>query len=153
MPAHSEQQFSPYNTQQLFDLVADVERYPEFLPWCRAARVVERGQGYLLGELVISFSHMVERYTSRVALVPPTGPNEGGSIDVEMVSGPFQYLTNQWVFTPRAGGGTQIDFALDFKFRSKILERLIGGMFAKATAKMATAFKERADALYGARKS
>lgn len=141
MPIHTEQQFSPYSPQQLFDLVADVEKYPEFLPWCRAARILERKDGEFLGELVISFAHFSESYVSRVVLDPPHG------IEVTMVRGPFEHLSNSWKFTPE-NGGTRIDFSLDFKFRSRVLEKLIGGLFSKATAKMVSAFKARADVLY-----
>jgi coenzyme Q-binding protein COQ10 len=149
MPSHTENTLSPYSTQQLFDLVAEVDRYPDFLPWCRAARIIERGENEMLAELVISFSHLTERYTSRVTLTRPQGPDSPGAIDVNMVSGPFEYLTNRWRFTPHAQGGTQIDFFLDFKFRSRLLEKLIGSLFTKATAKMVGAFSSRADALYG----
>lgn len=146
MPSHSESRLLPYTPQQLFALVADIEQYPAFLPWCRAARILSRSEGEFLGELVISFHHLTESYTSRVVLNPPE--QGAGRIDVTMVKGPFEHLTNQWVFTP-AQGGTQIDFALDFKFRSRILEKLIGGLFAKATARMVAAFTERAGVLYG----
>ncbi len=142
MPSHTEQQLSPYSPQQLFDLVADIEKYPVFLPWCRAARILERGNNEFLGELVISFAHITESYTSRVTI------NEPHSIDVVMVKGPFEYLTNKWKFTPTENG-TRIDLALDFKFRSRLLEKLIGSLFAKATHKMAGSFKKRADELYG----
>ena len=142
MPSHSEQQILPYTPQQIFALVADVERYPEFLPWCRAARIIERSGNEFLGELVIAFSHLSERYTSRVTLSEPN------AIDVTMVHGPFDYLINRWRFTAREEGGTQVDFFLDFKFRSRLLEKLMGGLFSKAQAKMMAAFKERAAALY-----
>ncbi len=151
MPAHTEQQILPYDTQQLFDLVADIERYPEFLPWCRAARIIERGGNTLLGDLIISFAHLTERYTSRVALTPPAHPGEPGAIEVTMVEGPFEYLVNRWRFTPEAAG-TRIDFFIDFKFRSRLLETLIGSLLSKAAARMVGAFKSRADALYGALK-
>ncbi len=143
MPKHSERQTSPYTPEQLFSLVADVAKYPEFLPWCRAARILERKENEFLAELVISFAHHSERYTSRVSLDRPH------EINVTMVRGPFEYLTNHWRFTSKEEGGTSIDFALDFTFRSKILEKLIGSLFAKATQKMVTAFKVRADELYG----
>ena len=143
MPKHIEKQLSPYSAQQLFDMVADVAKYPQFLPWCRAARVTDRTENSFLGELIISFSHITESYTSKVTLNP-----EAGTIDVIMVKGPFEHLTNHWVFTPTESG-TQIDFELDFKFRSKLLEKLIGPLFTKATHKMVGAFKERADQLYG----
>ncbi len=152
MPAHTEQKTSPYTTQQLFDLVADVARYPEFLPWCRAARIVELGEGEMLAELVISFSHLSESYTSRVVLTRPVSPDAPGAIDVTMVKGPFEYLTNRWRFTAHPDGGSLIDFGLDFKFRSRLLEKLIGGLFGKATAKMVDAFSERANELYGPKK-
>lgn len=147
MPAHHQTQTSRYTTCQLFDLVADVERYPDFLPWCRAARVLARSEGEMEAELVITFSHMTERYTSRVLLHRPVEENGEGSIDVTMIRGPFTHLTNRWRFTPH-GDGSEIDFTLDFQFRSRILEKLIGHLFAKATAKMVDAFKQRADALY-----
>ncbi len=146
MPLHTEQQISPYSPQQLFNLVADIEQYPKFLPWCRAARIIERKENEFLGELIISFAHMSERYTSRVSLTPPQ-ENTEASIDVVMVKGPFKHLINGWKFTP-INGGTRIDFMLDFQFRSHILERLIGSLFSKATTKMVSAFKARADELY-----
>lgn len=148
MPAYTEQQNMPYDTQQMFDLVVDIERYPDFLPWCRAARILQRGEGELLGELVIAFHHLSEKYTSRVTYQRPAGPDEAGFIDVTMTEGPFEYLVNRWRFAP-GNGGTDIDFFLDFKFRSRLMETLIGGLFGKATAKMVSAFKQRADALYG----
>lgn len=148
MPSHRESQTLPYTVPQLFALVADVERYPDFLPWCRAARVLERRDGEFLGELVIAFHHLTESYVSRVVLDPPPHPEGAAAISVTMVKGPFEYLTNHWRFTPTAAG-TQIDFALDFRFRSRLMEKLIGGLFARATARMVSAFKQRADQLYG----
>jgi len=142
MPCHVEQQISPYSPAQLFALVADVEKYPQFLPWCRAARILQRGENEFLAELIIAFAHISESYVSRVVLQP------NSAIEVKMVRGPFEYLSNDWKFT-EIEGGTRIDFSLDFKFKSKILEKLIGGLFAKATEKMVFAFKIRADALYG----
>ncbi len=121
-------------------MVLDVEKYPEFLPWCRAARIIERHEGYFLGELVISFNHLTERYTSKVMPLK----NE---IRVELVKGPFKHLTNDWRFEPTATG-TNIHFNLDFEFKSKLLDRLMGGLFTRATEKMTMAFMTRADALY-----
>ncbi len=148
MPTHNDSQTSPYSSEQLYKLVADVEHYPEFLPWCRAARILERNQQGMMAELVISFNHLTERYTSRVELTPPE--NGGmGAIDVTMTKGPFEHLVNRWRFMPLPSGGTQIDFYLDFKFRSRLLEKLIGTVFSKAAEKMVGAFKQRADELYG----
>ena len=142
MPAHTEQQISPYSPEQLFALVADVEKYPQFLPWCRAARILSRGENEFTAELIISFAHISESYVSRVALTPSS------AIKVTMIKGPFEYLTNHWKFTA-IGDKTRIDFKIDFKFRSRILDKLIGSLFSKATSKMVSAFKHRADALYG----
>lgn len=142
MPSHSEKQIMPYTPQQLFDMVIDIERYPDFIPWCRSARITERDGDSFLGELVISFHHMSESYVSRVTSHRPD------AIDVMMVKGPFEYLVNRWRFTP-VGQGTEVEFFLDFKFRSRILEKLMGGLFSKATLKMVSAFKQRAGELYG----
>jgi coenzyme Q-binding protein COQ10 len=147
MPAHSETRHSPYTPRQIYDLVIDVPRYPEFLPWCRAARMLSRErEDTFLAELVISFRHLTERYTSRVY-----GTCEGREprISVQLVSGPFEHLRNEWCFVPHPQGGTDIHFLLDFKFKSRLLEMLIGGLFARAAEKMTQAFMTRADALYG----
>lgn len=144
MPLHAEQQFSIYTPQQLFDLVADVEKYSEFLPWCRAARILERRENSFTAELIISFAHFTESYVSLVSLHPHH------AIEVTLVRGPFEHLANHWKFIPVEQGGTIIDFSLDFKFRSALLEKLIGSLFARATAKMVSAFKTRADQLYKA---
>ncbi len=145
MPRHSEVRISPYSPEQLYALVIDVERYPEFIPWCRAARITRREENCFFGELVISFKHITERYTSKV-IGEPGGPEP--QINVTLVSGPFEYLTNHWLFRKTAEG-TEINFMLDFKFRSRILETLIGGLFSRASEKMTAAFMTRAEALYG----
>lgn len=142
MPLHTERQVLPYSKQQLFDLVLDVEKYPQFLPWCRAARILKRGENEFLAELVISFAHLSESYVSRVTFSAPE------TIDVALVRGPFEHLTNNWRFLACENGDTMIDFSLDFKFRSRMLEKLIGSLFSKATAKMVSAFKTRAEILY-----
>lgn len=144
MHSHSEVRHSPYSTAQLMSMVLDVERYPEFLPWCRAARILERHPDYFLGELVISFNHLSERYTSKI--IPIHGAQE--QIMVELVKGPFNYLTNHWKFTPTATG-TDIHFHLEFAFKSRLLDTLMGAMFTRATEKMVAAFDERSKALYG----
>lgn len=148
MPAHSETRYSPYTPQQLHALVLDVVRYPEFLPWCRAARILSReSEDRFHAELVISFRHLTERYTSQV-----TGSGDGREprISVQLVSGPFEHLRNEWRFTPAPEGGTTIHFLLDFKFKSRLLEMLIGNLFSRASEKMTEAFMARADALYRA---
>lgn len=152
MPRHEETQISPYTPAQLFALVADVEKYPEFLPWCRAARILKHeGEHALLAELVISYKHFRERYTSRVTLFPAQNADEDWRVEADMVEGPFEFLINRWRFTQKPGGGAKIEFLVDFRFRSRLLESLLGGFFGRASAKMAQAFKERADALYGSK--
>lgn len=150
MPTHSEIRQSPYSPKQIFDLVVDIEKYPEFLPWCRAARINKRADDHFIGELIISFSHMTERYSSKVTPKAPTANTEG-SIEVELVNGPFTHLFNHWRFVPMKDGGTEIHFAVEFQFKSKILETLIGGLFTRAVEKMGAAFMTRADHLYGAK--
>jgi coenzyme Q-binding protein COQ10 len=147
MPHHHQIQILPYTTRQLFDLVADVQSYPEFLPWCRAARILKREEHEFLGELIISFKGFTESYVSRVILTPPVGSGIA-AINVELVSGPFENLSNRWVFTPESNGHTKIEFDLDFKFRSTLLDKLIGGLFARASETMVEAFRKRAAALY-----
>ncbi|MES2983584.1 MAG: type II toxin-antitoxin system RatA family toxin [Pseudomonadota bacterium] len=147
MPAYSETRHLPYTPQQMYALVLDIEHYPAFLPWCRAARIIAREETSFIGELVISFSHLTERYTSRVTPVPPVG-DAPGSINVDLVSGPFHRLSNHWRFVPK-DGGTEIHLELDFQFKSKLLDSLIGGLFGRASEKMGAAFTARAHALYG----
>jgi coenzyme Q-binding protein COQ10 len=149
MHTYTETRILPYSPERLFALVLDIEQYPEFLPWCRAARIVSRETDSFLGELIISFSHLTERYTSRVTPLSPTSEQEG-RIDVALVSGPFHHLNNHWRFTPHAQG-CEIHLDLDFQFKSKLLDKLIGGMFERACAKMVAAFTARAEALYGAK--
>lgn len=144
MPAYHDTHTAPYAPAQIFDLVADVERYPEFLPWCRAARILERQADCFIAELVICFKHITEQYTSKVTLFPHE------RIEVEMLKGPFHHLSNRWEFYGE-DGGTRIEFFLDFAFKSKLLDKLIGGLFTRASQKMSEAFMTRADALYGTR--
>lgn len=142
MPTHAEKRFLPYTREQCFALVADVERYPEFLPWCVAARIRSRQGDVLIADLVIGFKMVRERFTSRVTLQHPD------RIDVEYTEGPLRYLNNHWGFEPTEGGCV-IDFFVDFEFKSMILQKLIGALFNEATRRMVGAFEARAHALYG----
>lgn len=152
MHRYSETKILPYSPAQLFAMVVDIEKYPQFLPWCRGARIISReASGTFLGELIISFSHLTERYTSRVTPLAPADDAEG-RIDVALVTGPFNHLNNHWRFVPHAEG-CEIHLDLDFEFKSKLLDRMIGGLFSRASAKMVSAFTARAHALYGAKKS
>jgi coenzyme Q-binding protein COQ10 len=143
MPTHAERRVLDYSPSQLYDLVADVGHYPEFLPWCLAARVRERAGGRIVADLVIGFKMVRERFTSYVTLNP-----EEQRIDVSYAEGPFKYLKNHWVFAPHERG-CEIDFYVDFEFRSKILQRLIEVLFHEAVKRMVGAFEARAKQLYG----
>ncbi len=142
MPTHHDTHYAPYPPEMIFELVADVEKYPEFLPWCRAARILEQHADYFIAELVICFKHVTEQYTSRVQLFPHD------RIEVTMLKGPFHHLNNRWEFFAE-NAGTRIEFYLDFAFKSKLLDALIGGMFKRASQKMSDAFMARAQALFG----
>jgi coenzyme Q-binding protein COQ10 len=132
----------PYTPEQMYALVADIERYPEFLPWCVAARIRERRADFVSADLVIGFKMFRERFTSNVKLDPP------GRIDVTYVEGPFRYLNNHWSFE-RAPGGCRIDFFVDFEFKSRLLQKMIAVLFGEAVRRMVAAFEGRARQLYG----
>jgi coenzyme Q-binding protein COQ10 len=153
MPSYGEKRVLPHSPEKLFALVADVERYPEFLPWCIAARNNRREDtptGEIIwSDLVIGFKLVRERFTSKVTLTPGTD-DDPPRIDVEYVDGPLKYLHNHWIFAPTAEGGCEIDFFVDFEFRSRLLQGLIGALFHEAVMRMVRAFEKRADALYGA---
>jgi coenzyme Q-binding protein COQ10 len=143
VPTHAEKRVVPYTPEQMFDLVAGIERYPEFLPWCLAARVRSREGNTIVADLVIGFKMIRERYTSKVVLDRPR------VIDVEYLEGPLKYLNNHWRFMPHESGGTLVDFKVDFEFKSRILQSLIGVLFHEALRRLVAAFEERAKRLYG----
>ena len=143
MPTHAEKRVLPYTPEQMYDLVADIEKYPEFLPWCLAARIRKRDGNVVYADLIIGFKMIRERFTSRVTLSPP------GRIDVSYTEGPFSYLNNHWIFSPTETGGCLIDFYVDFEFRSKMLQKIIGVLFNEAVRRMVAAFETRARQLYG----
>jgi coenzyme Q-binding protein COQ10 len=149
MPVHSEKRTLPYTPPQLYSLVADIEKYPEFLPWCVGARIRERKGHVLLADMVIGFKMIREKFTSKVTLSPPGEKGPEGRIDVAYVDGPMRHMQNRWVFIPNADGTTTIDFYVDFEFRSKLLQKLIGALFHEAVRRMVAAFDARAKALYG----
>ncbi len=152
MPTHAEKRVVPFTPEQMFALIADVGAYPEFLPWCAAARVREThplpdGTGEVMdADLVVSFKVYRERFGSRVTLRP-----EARTIDVEYLQGPFRYLQNHWHFRPHGDGACEVDFFVDFEFRSALLQRLIGLVFHEAMQRIVRAFERRAAALYGNR--
>ncbi len=142
MPSHREKRFVPYSPDEMFALVADIERYPEFIPWCAGARIRRREEALIIADLRVRFGPFRESFTSRVSLMPPA------RIDVAYAHGPLSHMATHWRFTP-AEGGTAIDFSIDFDFRSTLLRGLASRFFQEAAKRMAQAFEARAHRLYG----
>lgn len=143
MPTHAERRSLPYTPEQLYNLVADVERYPEFLPWTLRARIKKRTDGYFLADLVIGYKMIREKFGSKVHLSPY---NE---IRVEYTDGPMRYLSNVWKFIEEPDGSCTIDFYVDFEFKNAVLQKLMGVFFHEAVSRMVNAFEQRAIDLYG----
>jgi coenzyme Q-binding protein COQ10 len=142
MPTHAESRVVPYTPEQLFDLVADVSRYPQFLPWCSAARVKSSKPDEKLADLTIAFGPFRETFGSQVQMDRPH------VVRVRYLNGPFRYLNNQWKFTPDPRG-CKVDFFVDFEFRSRLLQAAIGVVFNEAVRRMVNAFLRRARDVYG----
>jgi len=142
MPQHKETRILPFRPEQLFDLVADIERYPEFLPWCKGARILKREGKTITADLIIGYKMFREKFTSIVTLERPR------AISVAYQSGPLAHLKNEWDFLP-AKDGCVLSFHVDFDFHSKLLGATMGLFFDKALSRMAAAFEERARELYG----
>jgi len=142
MPTHAEKRLLRQSPDQIFQLVADVHRYPEFLPWCTAARVLSRDDDKLVADLTIGFKMFRETFRSEVTLSRPD------MVQVKYLNGPFRYLNNTWRFTA-VPEGTEVDFFVDFEFRSRLLQAVIGTVFNEAVRLMVRAFERRAMAIYG----
>jgi len=148
MPTHSETKHLPYSAQQMYDLVADVGDYPEFLPWTAAARIrstEDKGDHtVMLADLVISFKVFRERFGSRVTLYP-----EPKKIDTEYLDGPFKHMISKWHFEDTPDGGVDVHFFVDFEFKNRILQGAAGMFFYEAMQRIVRAFERRAAELYG----
>lgn len=148
MPTHSETRELPYTAQQMYDLVADVASYPEFLPWTAAARIKSRedkGDHEVMdADLVISFKVFRERFTSRVVLWPETK-----KIDTEYLDGPFKFMKSNWHFEDAEEGSCKVHFFVDFEFKNMVLQKIIGVVFNEAMQRVVRAFENRAATLYG----
>jgi coenzyme Q-binding protein COQ10 len=143
----AQQKIVPFSPQQLYGLVADVGKYPKFLPWCVGARVRSHVNNLMIADLTIGFGPFRESFTSRVTLLPGSGDGPC-AIRVEYENGPFKYLHNRWDFTPHPNG-CLVDFFVDFEFRNIILQKAIGAVFTEAVQRMVNAFLKRAEAVYG----
>ena len=151
MPTHTEKRVLPYPPEKLFNLVKDIEKYPEFLPWCLGLQILEHEtnetEEILLANMVIGFKIFREQFCCRV-IADPGVEGIPYRIDVNYLDGPFKFLKNYWVFH-KINTGTEIDFFVDFEFRTKIMEKVIGMVFTEAVQKMVNAFEERARIIYG----
>ncbi|MEO1190198.1 MAG: type II toxin-antitoxin system RatA family toxin [Pseudomonadota bacterium] len=145
MPSHSEQRLLPYTPEQLFDLVIDVEHYPDFLPWCLASRISSYRPNGIRADLVIGFKMVRERFTSDVSYDRQTL-----RVTTRNVQGPFRHMRSDWAFKQH-DEGCLIDFSVDFEFRSRVLQKLIQSLFHEAVRRMVAAFESRAEELYGSR--
>ena len=146
MPTHKETRHLPYTANQMYDLVADIANYPEFLPWCAASRIktfISDGpRDIMTAELIISFKVFRERFTSKVVL-----HSDDLFVDTEYLDGPFKYMKSTWQFVDVEGGCT-VEFFVDFEFKNAILQRVIGLVFNEAMQRIVRAFEARAGKLY-----
>jgi len=148
MPKYETTRRVNHTPEQMFDLVAAVEQYPEFLPWCEGltvrSRKVRDGVTILIADMTVGYKALRETFTSQVVLKPAERV-----IDVRYIDGPFKYLQNRWRFEPAGEGQTDIHFFIDYEFKSRMLGMLMGAMFDRAFKMFAEAFESRADAIYG----
>ncbi|NBX74314.1 MAG: type II toxin-antitoxin system RatA family toxin [Alphaproteobacteria bacterium] len=142
MPSHSETRILPYTPAQLFDLVMDVEKYPEFLPWCLSAKIIEKQKKTLTADMTIGYKALRETYRSHVTFVRPE------KIDVRYGGGPLSHLSNAWVFHAVGSGACELTFDVDVDFQSKILSSIMNMFFDRAFIRMVSAFEQRAAAIY-----
>ena len=149
MPRFSSKRRVQHTAPQMFDLVADVERYPEFVPLCQSLKIRQRtpqpdGTEVVIADMTVSFKLVRESFTSQVTLDRPNL-----KITVEYLKGPFSNLENRWTFEPKSDGACDVGFYLAYEFKSRMLAMLMGTMFDTAFQRFAAAFEKRADAVYG----
>jgi coenzyme Q-binding protein COQ10 len=148
MPKFETERRVNHAPDKMFALVADIEKYPEFLPLCDSLVVRSRkerdGRTMLLADMTVGYKAIRETFTSQVHLKP-----DENAIDVKYIDGPFRYLTNTWRFEPAGTGGSTVKFSIDYEFKSRILGAVMGTMFDRAFRTFADAFEKRADAIYG----
>jgi coenzyme Q-binding protein COQ10 len=147
MPGIRETRVVPYSSEQMFDLVADVASYKEFLPWVVATRVRSDSDTEMTADMVVGFKSLRESFTSKVTKQRPN------MIDVQYVDGPLRDLDNRWHFEALSDGGCKVDFCVDFTFKNRVFQALAGQYFDRAFRKMVAAFEERAQQLYGSSNS
>ena len=143
MPHHHERRELPHSAEQMYNMVADVRSYPEFLPWVSAIRVQRDDETEMLADMIVGYKSIRETFSSRVLKMPKT------AITVDYLDGPMKHLHNEWLFEDKLGGGSIVDFTVDFSFRNALFEAMAGQFFDGALRKMTGAFIKRADVLYG----
>ena len=143
MTKHFEKRIVPYQPKNMFDLVLDIEKYPEFLPWCLASRVIEENKNFILADLMIGFQVFREKFRSNVKYDP-----KNMIIEVSYEDGPFKFLTNKWEFK-NYNDKCSVYFYLDFEFKNKFFQSIMEKLFSEAVKKMVAAFEQRANKLYG----
>ena len=153
MPSHKEIKLLPHSSSQLFDLVSDIEKYPEFLPWClsvnRISSEKDSDSEIIIADMEIGFQFFRETIRTRVILNRPDDNENGGSVEVEYINGPLKYLRNHWLIKPVDMKSCELDFFVEFEFKSILFQQLIGALFHQAVKKMVFAFEVRAKELYG----
>ena len=151
MPNVEKRQMVSHSASNMFDLVADVEKYPEFVPLCKNLHIRSRkskgDKEILIADMTVAYNFLRESFTSQVLLDPPSL-----AIDVQYLEGPFKYLFNTWRFGETEPGYCEVEFKLDYEFRNKMLEMAMGAVFDVAFAQFTTAFIKRADKVYGKKK-
>lgn len=148
MPQFETVRHTEHTTDEMFTLVADIEKYPEFLPLCEALTVRSRrerdGRTMLVADMTVGYKAIRETFSTQVLLKP-----DEKAIDVKYLEGPFKYLTNRWAFTPAEPKGCDVHFYIEYEFKSRVLGALMGTMFDRAFRMFTDAFEKRANAIYG----
>ncbi len=145
MPKFLDKRALSYSPKELYDLVMDIEKYPIFLPWCGASRIVEKNDEYIIADLIIQYKAFTEKYRSKVVGYQD---NEDYFISVSLVEGSFTHLNNDWKFYKQEDNNTMVEFCLDFSFKSTLLEKIIGVMFEQSSKTIIAAFQKRAKEIY-----
>lgn len=141
MPRHTDRRLLPYPLELLYNIVADVERYPEFLPWVLSADIPQQTEKGFLADLTVGYKFFKDTYRSEVLLTPHE------RIDIRYIKGPFKHLHNHWIFSPAPSNSVYVDFFIDFEFQSTLFQGMIQTVFSQAVTKMVSAFEERARVL------
>ncbi len=148
MRRHEEARILPYSAEQMFDLVADVESYPEFIPWCTNVRVISRlphpTGTEIRSEMVVSFKSLRESFLSQAVL-----SRDKSTIEIRYLERVFKFFRSQWTFRERGDGTSLVEFETAYEFKTRVLEMLAGVFFWRASQKIVTAFEERARWIYG----